>query len=315
MAASHTATILMPLIIKSIATGISSAPADMTHFLITALRAVVNLGHYCFLNRQFSSCDEPSLKRSASYPLIPSESFQLATTEGEHANRRNDNQALEAESSDAVLIMVFSPHRPRTAAHGGHAESVHGQQKGGVGFLSLKMLTSCGLFVVANVLSLILSLTQKRRRKIKPTEKVETLRPSFHVTPKLCNGGSPCNGVAVTSLPAPLTKRLLPAVFRDSPSEGSSEGSSHSDDPSFCGIATSCSRICDLLPPPKSRTEKRASRRRRPKPGCAVIDFLPAPKKEKSKLLQISTIEDIMKRSREQSSGTFGVNVALSGPV
>lgn len=131
MAASHKATILM-LLIKNIATGFLSAPADTTHFLITALHAVVNLGHYCFLNRQFSSCDEPGLKRSASYPLIHSESFQLATTEGEHANRRNDNQALEAESSDAVLIMVFSPHRPRNAAHGGHAESVHGQQKGAI---------------------------------------------------------------------------------------------------------------------------------------------------------------------------------------
>lgn len=77
------------------------------------------------------------MKRSASYPLIHSESFQLATTEGEHANRRKANQALEAESSDAVLIMVFSPHRPRNAAHGGHAESVHGQQKGGTALLSL----------------------------------------------------------------------------------------------------------------------------------------------------------------------------------
>lgn len=135
------------------------------------------------------------------------------------------------------------------------------------------------------------------------------------MTPTLCNGGALCNGAPVTSIPAPLTNRLLPPVFRDSPSEGSSEGSSHSDDPSFCGIATSCSRICDSVPPPRSRTEKRASRRRRPKPGCAVIDFLQAPKKDQGKLLQISTIEDIMKRTREQSSGTFGVNVALSGPV
>lgn len=46
-----------------------------------------------------------------------------------------------------------------------------------------------------------------------------------------------------------------------------------------------------------------------------MIDFLQAPKKDQGKLLQISTIEDIMKRTREQSSGTFGVNVALSGPV
>lgn len=35
----------------------------------------------CFFNRQFT-CDETGLKRSASYPLIHSDSLQLATTEG-----------------------------------------------------------------------------------------------------------------------------------------------------------------------------------------------------------------------------------------
>lgn len=96
MAASHKASILMLLIIKNIATGILSDPADMTHFLITVLHAVVNLSHYCFLNRQFSSCDKPGLKRSASYPLIHSESVELATTEGEHANQCNNNHVLQA---------------------------------------------------------------------------------------------------------------------------------------------------------------------------------------------------------------------------
>lgn len=96
MAASHKATILTLLIITIITSGILSDPADMTHFLITVLHTVVNLSHYCFLNRQFSSCDEPGLKRSASYPLIHSDSFQLATTEGEHATQRNNNHVLEA---------------------------------------------------------------------------------------------------------------------------------------------------------------------------------------------------------------------------
>lgn len=126
------AGIRMLLSIKNIATGILSDPADVTRFLMTALRAVVNLGHYCFLNSQFSSCDEPGLKRSASYPLIHSESFQLATTEGEHANQRNDNHVLRADSSDAIPIMVFLPHRPRNAAHRGHAEPVYDQQKGAI---------------------------------------------------------------------------------------------------------------------------------------------------------------------------------------
>ncbi|KAA8587401.1 hypothetical protein FQN60_016263 [Etheostoma spectabile] len=156
---------------------------------------------------------------------------------------------------------------------------------------------------------------KRRRRKMKPIEKVETLKPSFHAAPELCNGAVVCNGVPVTANPSPLKKRLLQPMFRDSPSEGSSEGSSHSDDPSFCGITTGCTRICDGLPPPKTRAEKRALRRRRPKPSCAVVDLLQAPRRDRSEPLPISTIQDIMNRKTKQNSGTFGVNVAFSGPV
>ncbi|XP_036939910.1 SUN domain-containing ossification factor-like isoform X1 [Acanthopagrus latus] len=210
---------------------------------------------FCSPERQFSSCDETGLKRSASYPLIHSESFQLATTEGPEMLHADDTQSL----------------------------------------------------CPAN--------RKRRRRKMKPIEKVETLKPSLHAAPELCNGGVVCNGVPVITNPSPFTKRLLQPMFRDSPSEGSSEGSSHSDDPSFCGITTACSRICDGLPPPKTRAEKRASRRRRPKPSCAVVDLLQGPERDKSEQLPISTIHDIMNRKTEQSSGTFGVNVTLSGPV
>ncbi|XP_035526583.1 SUN domain-containing ossification factor-like isoform X1 [Morone saxatilis] len=210
---------------------------------------------YCCPERQFSSCDETGLKRSASYPLINSESFQLATTEGP--------EMLHAEETQGLCP--------------------------------------------AN--------RKRRRRKMKPLEKVETLKPSFHAAQELCNGGVLCNGVPVTTNPTPLTKRLLQPVFRDSPSEGSSEASSHSDDPSFCGITTACSRICDGHPPPRTRAEKRALRRRRPKPSCAVVDLLQAPRRDKSEPLPISTIQDLMNRKTEQSSGKFGVNVALSGPV
>lgn len=148
---------------------------------------------------------------------------------------------------------------------------------------------------------------------MKPTEKVETLKPSL--LPGLSNGAVICNGVPITTNPKPLAKRLLQHTFRDSPSEGSSEGSSHSDDPSFCGITTACSRICDGLPPPKTRAERRTLRRQRPKPSCAVVDLLQAPKRDKSEALPISTIEDIMSRKTEKSLETFKVNVALSGPV
>ncbi|KAM7378945.1 hypothetical protein PAMP_004533 [Pampus punctatissimus] len=210
---------------------------------------------YCCPERQFSSCDDTGLKRSASYPLIHSESFQLATTEGP--------EMLHAEETQSLCP--------------------------------------------AN--------RKKRRRKIKSVEKVETLKPSFHAAPEVCNGAVVCNGAPVTTKPTALTKQLLQPIFRDSPSEGSSEGSSHSDDPSFCGITTACTRICDGLPPPKTRAEKRALRRRRPKPSCAVVDLLQAPRGNKSESLPISTIQDIMNSKKEQSSGTFGVNVPLSGPV
>lgn len=150
---------------------------------------------------------------------------------------------------------------------------------------------------------------------MKSIDKVETLKPSSHTTPELCNGGVKCNGVPVTKHPASFTKKLIQPMFRDSPSEGSSEGSSHSDELSFCGIATACTRMCDGLPPPKTRAEKRASRRRRPKPSCMVVDLLQAPRRDSSEPLPISTIHDLMNTKTEQSSGTFGANVALSGSV
>ncbi|XP_034071266.1 SUN domain-containing ossification factor-like isoform X2 [Gymnodraco acuticeps] len=154
---------------------------------------------------------------------------------------------------------------------------------------------------------------KRRRRKMKPLEKVETLKPSFHAATELCNGAVVCNGVPVSTHPIPFTKRLLQPMFRDSPSEGSSEGSSHSDDPSFCGITTACNRICDGLPQPRTRAEKRALRRGRPKPSCAVVDLIQVPRRVDE--MPISTIHDLMKRHTEQRSGTYGVNVPLSGPV
>lgn len=156
---------------------------------------------------------------------------------------------------------------------------------------------------------------QRRRRKMNPNEKEETLKLPFQAAPERCDRVVFCNGVPVTTNPTPLTQRLLQPLFRDSPSEGSSEGSSHSDDPSFCGITTACTRICDGLPPPKTRAEKRAFRRGRPRPSCAGVDLLPVPRRDRSQPLHISTIQDIMIRKSEQSSGMFGVNVALSGPV
>uniref|UniRef100_A0A1A7XLT5 SUN domain-containing ossification factor n=5 Tax=Iconisemion striatum TaxID=60296 RepID=A0A1A7XLT5_9TELE len=205
----------------------------------------------CRPERQPSSCDEAGLKRSASYPLIHSEAFQLASTEGPEVLHAEETQSLGPANR------------------------------------------------------------KRRRRKVKSLDNVETLRPSFEAARGLSNGAVGCNYAPVTTNAAPLSKRLLQPAFRDSPSDGSSEASSHSDDPSFCGIASACPRLCDGLPPPKTRAEKRALRRRRPKPSCTVVDLFPAPQRDKDRLLPI-TLQDIITRKTEQHSGTF---VALTGPA
>ncbi|XP_068196500.1 SUN domain-containing ossification factor-like isoform X2 [Antennarius striatus] len=193
------------------------------------------------------SCDDPPLKRSASYPLIHSDSLQLTSAAGPE---------------------TLPPQDPR------------------------------GLCPASR---------KRRRRRLRALDVVETLKPSLHAAPGPCNGGAVPNGV-----PPPLTNGFLQPQCRNSPSEGSSEGSSHSDDPSFCGFAASCPRICDGLPPPP---EKRAPRRRRPKPGCTVVDLLSVPRRGKSTLLPLPSIQDLMSRKTGQRSGAFGVNPALSGPV
>ncbi|XP_049604204.1 SUN domain-containing ossification factor isoform X2 [Syngnathus scovelli] len=209
----------------------------------------VNSYSYCYPERNFTSGDDCSLKRSASYP--PIHSFQLVPSQG--------LESLYPEESQASR--------------------------------------------------------KKRRRKMKAIEKVQTLT-SFHASPTACNGAAVWSGVPVPTNPTAMTRRLLLPAFRDSPpSEGSSETSSHSDDPTFCGITAPCSRICQGASLPETRAEKRALRRRRPKPTCAVVDFLQAPHRDKSNTLSISATQDLMNMNSKQTSGTFGLNIPLSGPI
>ncbi|KAG7487717.1 hypothetical protein MATL_G00026530 [Megalops atlanticus] len=149
---------------------------------------------------------------------------------------------------------------------------------------------------------------QKKRCKMKG-ERVETLKPSVPA-PVVANGGLKCNGVC------PPHGTLLPSgevcmsSSKDPPSEGSSEGSSHSDESYFCGIS-SCTRLCNGQPPPKTKTEKRAFKRRRSKmveQGKYMDEVLQV------QTTALSTLEDIMKGNKEISVGTFGVT-AVSGHV
>lgn len=201
--------------------------------------------------RQFSSCDETGLKRSASYPLINSDTCQLVNNEGPEMLHAEENNSLCTANS------------------------------------------------------------KRRRRKLRPPDEVETLKPCFQSAPELCSGAAGRSSGPRATNSAPLLKQLLQPTFGDSPSEGSSEGSSHSDDPSFCGITAACPRICDGLPPGRTRAEKRALRRRRLKPSCAVVDLLHVPRRDSNDPLPV-TLQDYMKRKTEHSSGPF---VAIPGPV
>ncbi|XP_062337175.1 SUN domain-containing ossification factor-like [Osmerus eperlanus] len=193
---------------------------------------------YSSPDRSFSLRDDTSMKRRASYPLLLSDSCQLAST----------------ESPESLHMM-----EPQT-------------------------------FVPAN--------KKKKRGKVKPSEKAETPKPStVVVSPPVANGALICNG-------APRGADLSRPLLMDSPSEGSSEGSSHSDEPSFCGIAT-CTRLCDDLPPPKNRAERRAFKHRRSEPSCVVVDLLQAPRKDTRDTTP--TLQDLMRGNKELRSGTFGV--------
>ncbi|KAI1892019.1 hypothetical protein AGOR_G00149680 [Albula goreensis] len=151
---------------------------------------------------------------------------------------------------------------------------------------------------------------KKKRCKMKG-EKVETLKASVPA-PAVANGGPKCNGVCLPHHGATLlpSGEVCSSSSKDPPSEGSSEGSSNSDESYFCGIST-CTRLCNGQPPPRTRTEKRAFKRRRSK--------MAEQGKYVGEVLQVQTpamptLEDIMKGNKELSVGTFGVT-AVTGHV
>lgn len=96
---------------------------------------------------------------------------------------------------------------------------------------------------------------QKKHCKMKSDRKPETITPTLSVP----NGRLQCNHHCPHNLDLkqpPCGPSPASFSFRDSSSGGSSEDSSQSDESSFCGI-TSCTRLCDPLSAPKSRSKKR----------------------------------------------------------
>ncbi|MCI4377043.1 hypothetical protein PGIGA_G00198930 [Pangasianodon gigas] len=106
---------------------------------------------------------------------------------------------------------------------------------------------------------------KKKHCKMKSGRKPQTITPTLLSTLSVPNGGLQCNHHRPHNLDLklpPCSPGPPPFSFRESSSEGSSEDSSQSDEPSFCGIA-SCSRLCDSLPAPKNRSKKRSRLKKR----------------------------------------------------
>ncbi|KAL7875551.1 hypothetical protein AOLI_G00105140 [Acnodon oligacanthus] len=154
---------------------------------------------------------------------------------------------------------------------------------------------------------------KKKRCKMKSTIKPETITPA--VLSSIPNGRLQRNSLPPQGLDLKLSScgpDPSPFTFRDPPSEGSSEASSQSDDPSFCGIST-CGRLCEGLPPPKSRSEKRALKRRRSKPSCTVVQQLLQPAQSGGPLVRPGpTVQGFIKTTTELSAGRVEVTT-ISG--
>uniref|UniRef100_A0AAY4AWR5 SUN domain-containing protein n=2 Tax=Denticeps clupeoides TaxID=299321 RepID=A0AAY4AWR5_9TELE len=161
--------------------------------------------------------------------------------------------------------------------------------------------STAGLGAVCEVDTASKPLNKKKRCKMK---KAETLHASsLAAAPPL----QPQSTTATEDVPKPAPPTT------DQPSEGSSEGSSHSDDPSFCGIAT-CSRLCEGVAAPRGGVESRGFRRRRSRapPACVVVEMLRSPQRSASTPGHIPTLQHLTGRGRDVGTGTLGV-MAASG--
>ncbi|XP_066537650.1 SUN domain-containing ossification factor-like isoform X2 [Hoplias malabaricus] len=153
---------------------------------------------------------------------------------------------------------------------------------------------------------------KKKHCKMKATAKPETITPTVLSVTSVPNGNPQYNKPPPQDChikPPSLGTSLSPFTFRDPPSEGSSEASSQSDEPSFCGIST-CSRLCDNLPPPKCQSEKRAFKRRRSKPSCtAVVKQLLQPQTSSPG----PTMQNLIKTTKELSATSRVEVTTISG--
>ncbi|KAG9483199.1 SUN domain-containing ossification factor isoform X2 [Eleutherodactylus coqui] len=141
---------------------------------------------------------------------------------------------------------------------------------------------------------------KKKRCKYK-TEKIETIKPLVPLK-ALPNGDIKTKKEFTNQRDFSNMGEVYHSSYKGPPSEGSSETSSQSEESYFCGI-TACSALCNGQPQ-KTKTEKRAIKRRRSKlqdQGKFIKTLI------QTKSGSMPSLHDIIKTNKELTVGTFGV--------
>ncbi|XP_069593593.1 SUN domain-containing ossification factor isoform X1 [Ranitomeya imitator] len=141
---------------------------------------------------------------------------------------------------------------------------------------------------------------KKKRCKYK-TEKIETIKPMDPLK-ALPNGDVKTKKEFTNQRDFSNMGEVYHSSYKGPPSEGSSETSSQSEESYFCGI-TACSALCNGQPQ-KTKTEKRAIKRRRSKlqdQGKFIKSLI------QTKSGSMPSLHDIIKTNKDLTIGTFGV--------
>ncbi|XP_056379236.1 SUN domain-containing ossification factor isoform X2 [Hyla sarda] len=163
--------------------------------------------------------------------------------------------------------------------------------------LSSKEVDPDDLYIVE---PLKFSPEKKKRCKYK-TEKIETIKPMDPLK-ALPNGDVKTKKEFTNQRDFSNMGEVYHSSYKGPPSEGSSETSSQSEESYFCGI-TACSALCNGQPQ-KTKTEKRAIKRRRSKlqdQGKFIKALI------QTKSGSMPSLHDIIKTNKDLAVGTFGV--------
>ncbi|OPJ77125.1 SUN domain-containing ossification factor isoform B [Patagioenas fasciata monilis] len=149
---------------------------------------------------------------------------------------------------------------------------------------------------------------KKKRCKYK-SEKIETIKPTTEPLHPIANGEIKGRKPFTNQRDFSNIGEVYHSSYKGPPSEGSSETSSQSEESYFCGISA-CTSLCNGQTQ-KSKTEKRAIKRRRSKvsdQGKLIKTLI------QTKSGSMPSLHDIIKGNKDITVGTLGVTT-VSGHI